>query len=71
MVQGLVRRTLLAVMENYQQQDGILKVPEVLKKKPYMGGITVISNVYRSSSQLVFLNSFKGAFSAFYYCIVF
>ena len=31
-----VGRTLIAVMENYQQQDGSIRVPEVLK--PYMGG---------------------------------
>ncbi len=35
-----VGRTLLAVMENYQQADGSILVPEVLK--PYMGGIGVI-----------------------------
>lgn len=35
-----VGRTLVAVLENYQQADGSIKVPEVLK--PYMGGIEVI-----------------------------
>ena len=35
-----VGRTLLAIMENYQQEDGSIKVPDVLV--PYMGGITVI-----------------------------
>jgi seryl-tRNA synthetase len=35
-----VGRTLIAVMENYQQADGSIRVPEVLK--PYMGGIEVI-----------------------------
>jgi seryl-tRNA synthetase len=33
-------RTLIAVMENYQQADGSLVVPEVLR--PWMGGIEVI-----------------------------
>ena len=33
-------RTLLAVMENYQQADGSIEVPEVLQ--PYMGGQTHI-----------------------------
>jgi len=33
-----VGRTLLAVLENYQQADGTIKVPEVLI--PYMGGVT-------------------------------
>ncbi len=37
-----VGRTLLAIMENYQQEDGSIKVPEVLQ--PYMGGIEVISH---------------------------
>ncbi|MER0239645.1 serine--tRNA ligase [Fulvimarina sp. MAC8] len=32
-----VGRALIAVMENYQQEDGSILVPEVLK--PYMGGI--------------------------------
>jgi len=35
-----VGRTLIAVLENYQQRDGSLRVPEVLK--PYMGGLEVI-----------------------------
>ncbi len=33
-------RTMIAVMENYQQADGSIAVPEVLR--PYMGGIEVI-----------------------------
>jgi seryl-tRNA synthetase len=33
-------RTLIAVMENYQQEDGSILVPEVLR--PWMGGIDVI-----------------------------
>ena len=35
-----VGRTLIAVMENYQQGNGTIAVPDVLK--PYMGGIEVI-----------------------------
>lgn len=35
-----VGRTLVAVIENYQQADGSIKVPEALK--PYMAGITEI-----------------------------
>jgi seryl-tRNA synthetase len=31
-----VGRTLIAVMENYQQEDGSIRVPDALK--PYMGG---------------------------------
>jgi seryl-tRNA synthetase len=33
-------RTLIAVLENYQQEDGSIKVPEVLR--PWMGGVEVI-----------------------------
>jgi seryl-tRNA synthetase len=33
-------RTLIAVLENYQQADGSIKVPEVLR--PWMGGVDVI-----------------------------
>ncbi|MBM0106421.1 serine--tRNA ligase [Steroidobacter sp. S1-65] len=33
-------RALVAVLENYQEPDGSVKVPEVLK--PYMGGLDVI-----------------------------
>jgi seryl-tRNA synthetase len=36
-----VGRTLLAVMENYQQADGSIKIPDVLK--PYMGGLDSIT----------------------------
>ena len=35
-----VGRTLVAVVENYQQADGSIRVPEVLQ--PYMGGIEVL-----------------------------
>ncbi len=35
-----VGRTLVAVMENYQQADGSIKVPEVLL--PYMGGVEIL-----------------------------
>lgn len=35
-----VGRTLVAVLENYQQADGSIQIPEVLK--PYMGGLEVI-----------------------------
>jgi len=35
-----VGRTLVAVLENYQQADGSIRVPEVLK--PYMAGLEVI-----------------------------
>ncbi|KPB01501.1 serine--tRNA ligase [Ahrensia marina] len=34
-------RALIAVMENYQNEDGSIRVPDVLK--PYMGGLDVIS----------------------------
>ncbi|KAF0106916.1 MAG: seryl-tRNA synthetase [Anaerolineaceae bacterium] len=33
-------RTLIAVLENYQQADGSVKVPEVLR--PWMGGVEII-----------------------------
>jgi len=36
-----VGRTLVAVMENYQNADGSITVPEVLR--PYMGGLDIIS----------------------------
>lgn len=36
-----VGRTMIAVMENHQQEDGSIKIPEVLV--PYMGGLTVIN----------------------------
>ncbi|HGI5910976.1 TPA: serine--tRNA ligase [Yersinia enterocolitica] len=35
-----VGRTLVAVLENYQQADGRIQVPEVLR--PYMGGLELI-----------------------------
>jgi seryl-tRNA synthetase len=36
-----VGRTLIAVLENYQQRDGSIQIPEVLR--PYMGGQEVIN----------------------------
>jgi hypothetical protein len=36
-----VGRTLVAVLENYQQADGSVVVPEVLR--PYIGGIAVLA----------------------------
>jgi seryl-tRNA synthetase len=36
-----VGRALIAVVENYQQADGSIRVPEALK--PYMGGVEVIA----------------------------
>ncbi len=37
-----VGRTLVAVLENYQNADGSVTIPEVLR--PYMGGMTVIGS---------------------------
>lgn len=36
-----VGRTVAAILENYQNEDGSVTIPEVLR--PYMGGISVIS----------------------------
>ena len=36
-----VGRTLVAILENYQQADGSVRVPDVLQ--PYMGGLMVLS----------------------------
>ena len=36
-----VGRTMAAVIENYQQPDGTVRVPDVLV--PYMGGVEVIA----------------------------
>jgi len=36
-----VGRTLVAILENYQQADGSVRVPDVLQ--PYMGGLKVLS----------------------------
>ncbi|MFL5254724.1 MAG: serine--tRNA ligase, partial [Rhodopila sp.] len=36
-----VGRALIAVMENYQEEDGSIVVPEVLR--PYMGGVERIT----------------------------
>jgi len=35
-----VGRTLIAILENHQQEDGSVIIPEVLR--PYMGGLEVI-----------------------------
>jgi seryl-tRNA synthetase len=36
-----VGRALIAVMENYQEKDGSIRVPEALR--PYMGGLAKIA----------------------------
>ncbi|MFI4986308.1 MAG: serine--tRNA ligase, partial [Alphaproteobacteria bacterium] len=36
-----IGRALIAVMENYQEEDGSIAVPEVLR--PYMGGLARIA----------------------------
>jgi seryl-tRNA synthetase len=38
-----VGRTVIAVLENYQQKDGTVEVPEALR--PYMGGLEVIEPI--------------------------
>ena len=43
-----VGRCLIAVLENYQQPDGSVVIPEVLK--PYMGGITKLEPKGRSEN---------------------
>ena len=40
-----VGRTYLAILENYQQADGSIKIPEVLV--PYMNGLTFITKQER------------------------
>jgi seryl-tRNA synthetase len=37
-----VGRTLVAVLENYQRDDGTVEVPELLV--PYMGGVTELTH---------------------------
>ncbi|MFM9889528.1 MAG: serine--tRNA ligase [Rickettsiales bacterium] len=43
-----VGRTLVAVLENYQQADGSITIPEALR--PYMGGLKVISRQLTANS---------------------
>jgi seryl-tRNA synthetase len=38
---ALSGRPLMMIVENYQQADGSIKIPEVLQ--PYMGGQSIIS----------------------------
>ena len=37
-----VGRTLVALMENYQQADGSIRIPQVLQ--PFMGGVTALGD---------------------------
>jgi len=55
-----VGRTLVAILENFQQQDGSVKVPEVLV--PYMHGVTVsrLFTSYISILSLSTLETFSG-----------
>ena len=36
-----IGRTMVAILENYQQEDGSIVIPEALR--PYMGGLEVIA----------------------------
>jgi len=36
-----IGRTLIAIMENYQNEDGTINIPEILKE--YMGDIEIIA----------------------------
>ena len=36
-----IGRTMIAILENYQQEDGSIRVPDALL--PYMGGMTTIT----------------------------
>lgn len=38
-----VGRTMAAIIENYQNEDGSVTIPEVLR--PYMGGQSIIEKV--------------------------
>jgi seryl-tRNA synthetase len=40
-----VGRALVAVLENYQNEDGSVKIPEILK--PYMGGVEKLEKAAR------------------------
>jgi seryl-tRNA synthetase len=41
-----VPRVLIAVLENYQREDGSVEIPDVLR--PYMGGMEVIGSEQKS-----------------------
>ena len=51
-----VGRTLVAVLENYQQADGSVTVPEALR--PYMGGIEVLTSNIISSPDTLYADPF-------------
>ena len=44
-----VGRTIIAIMENYQQKDGSIVIPSALR--PYMGGVEVIEKADSHSSR--------------------
>jgi seryl-tRNA synthetase len=43
-----VGRTLVAIIENYQQADGSVLVPEALA--PYMGGVTRLEPIQKAKT---------------------
>ncbi len=45
-----IGRTIVAILENYQQADGSVRIPEVLK--PYLGGVEKISQESEVRSQM-------------------
>ena len=44
-----VGRALIAVLENYQKEDGSIRIPDALK--PYMGGLTRIAREVNAELQ--------------------
>ena len=44
-----IPRVLIAVLENYQQRDGSVLIPEILR--PYMGGLTTITREQAKTSK--------------------
>ena len=49
-----VGRTLIAVLENYQRQDGSIAMPEALQ--PYMGGLDASSKLKRLTMRILLTN---------------
>jgi seryl-tRNA synthetase len=45
-----VGRTLVAILENYQQEDGTVKIPKVLQ--PYMNGKVILNSLKKSTAKI-------------------
>ena len=64
-----IGRTVAAILENYQQEDGSVVIPEVLR--PYMGGKEVITQLNKNEKMQMSRTSFDVLHDFFFSVLLF